>query len=58
MTGHLRPEDAGRLASEAGVGRLLLTHYFVEYGVDQLLAAAAEEYTGPIDVAQEGEWYA
>ena len=46
--------DAGRQASQAGVGRLMLTH--LQPGTDRSAAraAAAEEYHGPIDVADGG----
>jgi ribonuclease BN (tRNA processing enzyme) len=46
--------EAGRQASQAGVGRLVLTH--LQPGTDRRAAraAAAREYRGPIDVADGG----
>jgi ribonuclease BN (tRNA processing enzyme) len=45
---------AGRLATDAGVGRLLLTHLMPGTGASAALAAAGDEYDGPIDIATAG----
>ncbi|WP_048602386.1 MBL fold metallo-hydrolase [Rubeoparvulum massiliense] len=52
--GHMNSYDVGRLAAEARVGSLLLTHlpHFGQH--DQLLEEAAEHFTGPIALAREG----
>jgi ribonuclease BN (tRNA processing enzyme) len=49
--------DVGRQATSAGVGRLVLTHLWP--GTDPSVAAtvAAEEYTGPVDVATVGRTF-
>jgi len=55
--GHLSAEEAGGLAREAGAEQLVLTHYFVEEGVDRLAEAARAACDVPVRVAQEGERY-
>lgn len=54
--GHLTGALAGRLARDAEIGRLLLTHYPVEQA-EQLLAQASAVYRGPVELAREGEKY-
>jgi ribonuclease BN (tRNA processing enzyme) len=51
--GHLSGRNAGRLASESGASRLVLTHYDSAYA-EALCAQAAEQFSGPIDLAFEG----
>ncbi|WLD95337.1 MBL fold metallo-hydrolase [Alkalihalobacillus sp. AL-G] len=52
--GHMTSEDAGRLASEANVGKLILTHlpHFGE--VEQLVVQAKEHYNGDVELASSG----
>jgi ribonuclease BN (tRNA processing enzyme) len=50
---HMTAEQAGELAAEAAVHRLVLTHLLPGAPRAQLLAAAARAYRGPIDVADE-----
>jgi ribonuclease BN (tRNA processing enzyme) len=52
--GHLSAEGAGRLAADAGAGRLLLTHFYVEHGPDSLVAAARSFCSCHVGVAMEG----
>jgi ribonuclease BN (tRNA processing enzyme) len=54
--GHLTGTLAGKLAQEAGVGRLLLTHYSASLGSD-LLSQARAEYGGSVELARECETY-
>jgi len=56
--GHMSAAEAGRLAAKAGAERLILTHYFIEYGPDRLTAAVRAVCDVPVDVAREGERYA
>ena len=51
---HMSPEDAGLVATHAGVTRLVLTH--LSLGLDEELAIdrAATTYTGPIEVTRPG----
>jgi ribonuclease Z len=55
-TTHSTAREAGRMAREAGVARLVLTHLSTRYDTvpGPLLEQAAQEYAGPIDVARDG----
>jgi len=55
-TTHSTAREAGRVAREAGVERLVLTHLSTRYDSDpsSLLAQAAEEFRGAIEVAHDG----
>jgi len=55
-TTHTTAREAGRVAREAEVERLVLTHLSTRYDSDPspLLAQAAEEFRGAIDVAYDG----
>jgi ribonuclease BN (tRNA processing enzyme) len=52
--GHLTPEDAGRWARLSNVNRLLLSHLWFERPAEQVVARAAGEFPGTIDVATRG----
>lgn len=56
-TTHSTAREAGRVAREAGVRRLVLTHLSTRYDVDPspLAAQAAEEFAGPVEVARDGQ---
>ncbi len=54
--GHLNARQAGRMAREAGVSRLLLTHLLPGVPEDQLEADAKEEFAST-EVVQEGQSY-
>lgn len=52
--GHMNSHDNGKLASEAGVKQLIMTH-LPHYGeIDQLVTEASTEFNGPITLAREG----
>jgi ribonuclease Z len=55
-TTHSTAREAARVAREAGVQRLVLTHLSSRYDADPaaLSAQAAEEYPGPLQVAHDG----
>jgi ribonuclease Z len=55
-TTHSTAREAARVAREAGVERLVLTHLSTRYDADPspLLAQAAEEFQGAIEVARDG----
>jgi ribonuclease BN (tRNA processing enzyme) len=54
IPGHLCAGEAGELASEAGVGRLVLTH-LPHYGTHgSLLVQACATFKGPVDLARKG----
>ncbi|WP_338871279.1 ribonuclease Z [Myxococcus stipitatus] len=55
-THHSTAREAGRVAREAGVRRLVLTHLSSRHDTDpgKLLTQAREEYKGPLEVAYDG----
>jgi ribonuclease BN (tRNA processing enzyme) len=54
VPGHLTPVEAGRLAARAGVGRLLLTHFYPPCDEVDMAALAAQEFSGEILLAEDG----
>ncbi len=50
--GHLLPSEAARLAREAEVKRLVLTHIPLPDRGDWALEQAAAEYHGPLEIAE------
>jgi ribonuclease BN (tRNA processing enzyme) len=52
--GHLTPEDAGRLASDAAAKTLVLTHLWSERPVERVIERAARHFDGAILVAKPG----
>ena len=54
---HLSPEQAGRLARQAGVKELVLNHIYPAVDEADPAAAAAEAFGGAVTVAEDGmEW--
>lgn len=54
---HLTGRDAGEVAAQAGVGRLLLTHIPAWHDPQTSLREASGVYRGPIDLARCGSSY-
>jgi ribonuclease BN (tRNA processing enzyme) len=54
---HLTPRQAGSYAREAGARRLLLTHRWHVFGLEEAARAAADVFGGPVAVAREGDTY-
>lgn len=54
--GHLTAELAGKLASEAEIGQLVLTHFWKPLG-NELLAAARKTFDGPVELAGPGRQF-
>lgn len=52
--GHLTARQAGTLAAQAGVGRLVLTHLWPEHDHQELLEEAREVFRGKVVLAREG----
>jgi ribonuclease BN (tRNA processing enzyme) len=54
IPGHLTPPEAGRLAAQAGVKRLLLTHFYPPCDAVDVVAQAAQEFKGEVLRAEDG----
>jgi len=54
---HLTGGDCGRLARDAGVGRLLVTHVPPWYDGEDMLSAATAAWEGPAELARAGAVY-
>jgi ribonuclease BN (tRNA processing enzyme) len=51
--GHSTAGDAGRIAAEAGVGRLILTHLPADHLAEPMLAEARAAFAGPVEIAND-----
>lgn len=56
--GHLSARQAGAMAAEAGVGRLVITHLWPTVDRAAARAEAAAAFGAPVEVAEEGETFA
>lgn len=57
IQGHMSGRQAGELAEQAGVKRMVLTH-LPQYGdLEEILESAKNAYTGPLEFAQIGKTY-
>jgi ribonuclease BN (tRNA processing enzyme) len=54
MGGHMTAAEAGKVATEAAAGSLLLTHLWPTLDPERAIEDAAGEYAGPVDLAVEG----
>jgi ribonuclease BN (tRNA processing enzyme) len=54
VPGHLTPESAARIASEAGVGRVVLTHIYPAADDLDLVSEVGKGYGGEVLVARDG----
>jgi ribonuclease BN (tRNA processing enzyme) len=57
LWGHLRPSEAGSLAKEAGVRRLLVTHLWPNCDRTRSLNEAAHNFGGPTELAEQCRTY-
>lgn len=55
---HMSGHEAGAVAEEAGVGRLVLTHVLPWSDRNGVLEDAVESFTGPVTLAEPGAVYA
>jgi ribonuclease BN (tRNA processing enzyme) len=53
VDGHLTPTEAGKIASQAGVERLILTHLYPPCDEADILRPCQEHFQGSITVAQD-----
>ena len=54
VPGHLTPSGAARMASEAGVGRVVLTHLYPTVDDGRLPGAVQERFDGEVLLARDG----
>jgi ribonuclease BN (tRNA processing enzyme) len=54
VPGHLTPEEAGHMAAQAGVKRLVLSHFYPPCDEMDVVALAAKKFTGEIIRAEDG----
>lgn len=54
---HHTARQAGELARRAGVKRFVITHFWPEYRVEELVRQAGEGYGGPVEPAVENKSY-
>ena len=54
VPGHLTPSGVARIASEAGVGRVVLTHIFPSADRPDLVSKVRTSYEGEILIAEDG----
>lgn len=54
---HMWAREAGHLAKEAGVKRLVLTHIWPTIDPEESVREASEEFDGPVEAAVEGAIY-
>lgn len=54
IPGHLYASEAGGIAEEAGVGRMVLTHVWPTLDENRAAGDAEQRYGGPVDMALEG----
>lgn len=53
--GHLSARQAGQLARDAGIPRLVITHIWPTHDVELSRRQAEEEFGGPVEVANDGD---
>jgi ribonuclease BN (tRNA processing enzyme) len=53
ISGHLIPSEAGRIAHEAGVGKLLLTHFYPNCDENDMVSPCSKIYGGEIILAED-----
>ncbi len=53
VRGHLTPSEAGRMAAEAGVRQLMLTHFYPDCENVDLVTQCRRTYAGPVLLARD-----
>ena len=54
MAGHLTPASAGRMATEAGAGHLILTHFYPICRMEEIAVQANQAFAGRLTLAYDG----
>jgi len=52
---HLTPTQAGQVARQAGVKKLILTHLYPEVFQTEIGRQVSQQYAGPVHIAQDGD---
>ena len=53
VSGHLVPSQAGKIAARAGVGKLVLTHFYPECDQADIIKECRTTYGGPLELARD-----
>ncbi len=53
VPGHLTPSLAGRIATQAGVKKLVLTHFYPECEQVDIAKQCRKTYQGPLELAED-----
>ncbi len=53
VKGHLTPSEAGRIATRANVGKLVLTHFYPECDKSDIEKQCRKTYSGPLVLAED-----
>jgi ribonuclease BN (tRNA processing enzyme) len=53
VPGHLTPSLAGKIAAEARVGKLVLTHFYPECDYEDMAGQCRRTYGGPLVLAED-----
>jgi len=54
VDGHLSPAACGRIAAQAGVGALILTHFYPGWDPESARAVVRRSWSGPLTLATDG----
>jgi len=53
VQGHMTPSEAGKMASMAGVGKLVLTHFYPECDKSDIITPCRRHFDGPVILAED-----
>jgi ribonuclease BN (tRNA processing enzyme) len=53
VPGHLTPPEAGEIAARAGVGSLVLTHFYPECDQADMVSQCRQTWSGPLALAED-----
>ncbi|WZL74144.1 MBL fold metallo-hydrolase [Clostridiaceae bacterium 35-E11] len=56
-TSHLSPKEAGEIAQKSNVKKLILTHFWPEYDLQEIMKEAKSTFDGELELAEEMKSY-